>query len=203
MLAAPQVCRRARRFADVRRAICMLALLINPGAFCTTTAAQQPTLASEEQVRAAFLFQLAQYVHWPPTALGAAGTPLRFCVLAQDSLLSTLEPTVRGKSIQGRPIIVQKVTDPEQLANCHLAFIGFRLEKQIRSALATWTFPPVLLVGETSHFAEIGGMVNLLIQSGRVTFEINVEASEKAHLEFRSQLLRFARIVSDRPGDRP
>ena len=155
------------------------------------------TAANEDEVRAAFLFQLAQYVHWPTNAAGPDNLPLRFCVLGQDRLTTKLEPTVRGKLIGSRAISVQRIASAKQLTSCDLAFIAFQSEKQIRATLTAWSYPPVLLVGEAEHFAEMGGIVNLVIQSGRVSFEINIAAAEQAHLEFRSQLLRFARIVGN------
>lgn len=158
------------------------------------------TSANEDEVRAAFLFQLAQYVYWPAKSIEADSAPLRFCVLGQDRLLTTLEPKVRGKAIQGRPIQVLRIASAKQLTSCDLAFIAFQSERQIRTALETWGYPPVLLVGEAERFAELGGIVNLVIRSGRVSFEINVAAASRAHLEFRSQLLRFARIVAAEKG---
>jgi hypothetical protein len=163
----------------------------------------EASAATEEEVRAAFLFQLAQYVHWPSVAGERESSPLRFCVLGQDNLTVTLDRTVRGKAIRGRSIVVRRIATIDEMTECHLAFVGFRTEKQIRGALESWSYPPVLLVGETERFAQSGGMVNLILENGRVSFEINVAAAERAHLEFRSQLLRVARIVSSRSGEKP
>ncbi len=176
--------------------------LICAGAGAVAAFGFEGAVASEEEVRAAFLFQLAQYVDWPADALGRPNAPLRFCVLGQDKLLSTLEPTVRGKTIRGRPITLQKADNPAQLEGCHVAFLALRGERQIRGALREWRYPPVLLVGEAEGFAEYGGMVNLVIASGHVSFEINIGAAERARLDLRSQLLRFAHIVVARTGDR-
>ena len=160
------------------------------------------TTASEDEVRAAFLFQLAQYVHWPARSAGQEASPLRFCVLGQDKLTATLVPTVRDKFIEGRSILVLRLASAKQLPDCDLAFIGFQSEKRIRATLKSWKYPPILLVGEADRFAEMGGIVNLVIRSGRVSFEINLATGERAHLEFRSQLLRFARIVSSATGEK-
>ena len=162
----------------------------------STSATQGATAASEDEVRAAFLFQLAQYVTWPSDATRPPDAPLRFCILGQDQLTAKLEPAVKGKRIQGRPVSVQKIGAASSLGACDLAFVGYRSEKQIRATLNSFHLPTVLLVGEAAGFAEMGGMVNLVIQGGRVSFEINIMAAERAHLEFRSQLLRFARLVT-------
>ena len=166
-----------------------------------TMAASGVNAANEDEVRTAFLFQLAQYVHWPADAARPQSSPLKFCVAGKDRLTSTLENTVRGKSIQGRAILIRRMEADSDPAGCDLVFLTYQSEKQIKGWLKEWSYPPVLLVGETERFAEIGGMVNLSIEGGRVSFEINVLASSRANIEFRSQLLRFARIVKT-PGEK-
>lgn len=156
----------------------------------------------EEQARAAFLFQLAQYVTWPPESFSAESAPVRVCVLGQDTLYGVLEAMVQRKKIQERPVSIRKVDTPSQMMGCHIAFIGLKREKQLRELFAGWTYPPVLLMGEAERFAEIGGIVNLIIQGGRVSFEINTDAAARARIDFRSQLLRFARIITNEPAKR-
>jgi hypothetical protein len=153
---------------------------------------------SEEQARAGFLFQLAQYVQWPRDTFAGDAAPIRFCVVGQDALAPTLETIVQGKRIQGRPILVANLDHPAVLTSCQVAYVGYRREQQLRELLTRWPYPPTLLVGESSRFAELGGIVNLILRDGRVSFEINTAAAERARLELRSQLLRFARIVGDR-----
>ena len=165
-----------------------------------SNSAGDAVVATEEQVRAAFLYQLAQYADWPPESFAAEAAPMRFCILGADDLAATLQNIVSGKRIQGRPIAVSVVRDTAELAGCHVGFIGFTREKKLRETFSKWSYPPVLLVGEASHFAELGGMVNLVIDSGRVSFEINLSIAGRARLQFRSQLLRLARIVGAKEG---
>ena len=155
--------------------------------------------ASDDQVRSAFLFQLAQYVTWPAKT---NAEPLRFCVLGDDQLAEALGPMLSGKTIDGRPVSTSKLTGPGQLAGCHVAFLGLTKRKQLQELLAGWSYPPMLLVGETDGFAEIGGMVNLKIDAGHISIEINLNTCRRAGLDMRSQLLRLARIVPA-TGDKP
>jgi hypothetical protein len=165
-------------------------------------AAQRPRgpVAGEEEVRAAFLYQLAQYVHWPADAFASPGAPMRFCVLGSETLAPVLEQTVRGKTIDGRSIAVAAVAKPAQLLGCHVAFIGIRRERQLRDLLAARSYPAVLLVGEVAGFAELGGSINITLEEGKPTFEVNLAAAEQSRLQIRSQLLRFARIVRGKTG---
>lgn len=151
--------------------------------------------APEEQVRAAFLFQLAQYVHWPAGRFVNEAAPVRFCVLGDEGLAQTLQVVVAGKTIGARPVVVRAVLAEGELARCHVAFVGFRRSGELKEFFALWQYPPVLITGEAPGFGTHGGMVNLILEQGRVSFEINLEAVQRANLELRSQLLRFAKFV--------
>lgn len=163
-------------------------------------AADPLEIVGEDRARAGFLFQIAQYVQWPAGAFPIDASPLRFCILAQDSLFTNLEVTAKGKSIQGHPVVVKSVRNQSRLEGCHVVFIGLARDRQLRDLLAHWSYPHVLLIGEASQFAEMGGMVNLTLEGGRVSFEINPAAADRAGLVFRSQLLRFAKVVVERRG---
>lgn len=158
--------------------------------------------APEEQVRAAFLYQLAQFVHWPEASYGGPQSPLRFCVLGDDDLERTLQAIAAGKTIDGRRLVVRQVLRGDELVHCHVAFVGLRSERSLRELFHSWQYPPVLLAGEWPGFAEYGGMVNLRLEDGRVSFEVNLEAIDRARLELRSQLLRFARLVGPKGARR-
>jgi hypothetical protein len=165
-------------------------------------AAQRPRgpVAGEEEVRAAFLYQLAQYVQWPAEAFASPGAPMRFCVLGSETLVPVLEQTVKGKTIDGRSIVAAAVAKPTQLLGCHVAFIGIRRERPLRDLFAARAYPAVLLVGEVAGFAELGGAINITLEEGKPTFEVNLAAAEQSRLQIRSQLLRFARIVRGKAG---
>jgi len=149
--------------------------------------------ATEDQLRAAFLFQLAQYVTWPQSKPGES---LHFCVLGDNELAAHMELALRGKTVQGRTVSISKVIQNELAATgCHVAYLaGSR--RRIQDLLGRWQYPPTLLVGDAEGFARRGGMVSIRIESGRMSMEINLETCRRAGLDLRSQLLRLARIVT-------
>lgn len=193
--------RVSRRRLPVAVLVAALAAVIAPAAARAEGAASGSAPVSEEAARAAFLFQVAQYVHWPEDSFSGPTEPLRFCVLGRDSLSVALVSTLRDKTIGGRPVAVSGVATAGELSGCHVAYVGYSSGRQLREVFTRWTYPPVLLVGETDRFAQMGGIVNLILKDGRVSFEVNTAAAGRAHLEFRSQLLRFACIVTVPPGE--
>jgi len=53
----------------------------------------------------------------------------------------------------------------------------------------------VLTVGDTKGFAELGGIINFVLDNDRVRFEVNRKAAEQAGLKISSKLLIVAKLV--------
>ena len=54
---------------------------------------------------------------------------------------------------------------------------------------------PVLLVADVPGFASDGGMIGFVFEEGRIRFEINREALDRAKLKASAKLLKLARLV--------
>src|SRR5664279_2589147 len=81
----------------------------------------QPT---EYQIKAAFLFNFAKFVEWPPEAFADANSPLVIGVLGENPFGDDLERTIRGKTINNRPLVIKEFRSPAEATNCHVLFIS-------------------------------------------------------------------------------
>ena len=52
---------------------------------------------------------------------------------------------------------------------------------------------PVLTIGESEEFLDLGGMINFVLEDTQLRFEINTESAEKVKLVISSKLLRLAK----------
>jgi hypothetical protein len=145
-----------------------------------------------DQIRAGFLYQVAQFAAWPSDRM-SAGAPIRFCVIGDPGVAAQLESLAKGRTIDGRDLAVVRATAPLTAGSCELAYIGST--KDLREQLAAWAGEPVLLVGSAPDFAQAGGMVNLTISDSRLLIEVNLEAVRGARLHIRSQLLKLAKVL--------
>jgi hypothetical protein len=146
----------------------------------------------EEQLKAVFLFNFAQYVRWPDEALRQA-SELVVCV-DSDAHVRILEDVVRDKDIGGRTIRVRKYAPEDDLRPCNLLYVPERTPSQA-TILKRIGSSPVLTVGESSDFLTNGGMIRLERAANRIRFQINPSAAERAGLSLSSRLLRLADIV--------
>ena len=149
----------------------------------------------EYQVKAAFLYNFAKFVEWPPEAFRSDKEPLRICILGANPFGSSLSDVLRGKTVLGRPIALADLTEPTQAADCQIVFVSESDRKRVRLILKTLPRTGVLTVSESDGFAARGGMVNITRQSGHLGFEINADVASDARLRISSRVLQLARIV--------
>lgn len=166
-------------------------------ALCTvSTPAQQP---SEHQVKAAFLFNFANFVQWPPDALTDT-TTLTIGILGDDPFGNAFKPFERRK-IKGHPLRIVHSTRLQELPTCHVLFISNSEEKHLEKIFQHLRDRPVLTVSESAKFARSGGMINFVLQDKKVRFEINLQQTREAKLKLSSKLLKLAIVIDDAEED--
>jgi len=151
---------------------------------------------SEDQVKAAYLFNFAKFIEWPPEAFSAANAPMNFCTLGHSPVVDEIDASVRGKNIGDHTIAVKHLHSVEEMKDCQLIFVASVANKQQQKLIQAAKGTPVLLVAEIPGFSRAGGTINFIMEDGRLLFEINLQAAASAHLKISSKLLTMARITS-------
>lgn len=181
----PTVFSRVRRALAVAGSVCAMAL-------AAPTRAAAPT---EHQVKAAFLYNFANFVQWPEGALGPAGTSLKVCVVGTDPFGGALEAAFRGQMVQGRGVQISRGASLRVVGRCHILYLSQSEQGRWPDLLRELAAAPTLTVGDGSPLVRQGGMVGFVVEEKRVRFEINRGAAEHAGLRISSKLLALARIV--------
>ena len=156
-------------------------------------------VASVSQVKAAFLLNFPRFVEWPASAFAAPDEPLVVGLFGRDPFGGALDQLASGKTINGRPIRIRKISERQDLRSCHLIFVPASEMAAYADAARALGGLSVLTVGESSGFAEQAGMINFVIKDGHVHFEVNPSAAERSHLRVSSKLLQLAIIVGPVP----
>lgn len=148
---------------------------------------------SEYQIKAAYLLNFARYVEWPAARLPSAA-PVRVCVLGRDPFGEALA-SIDGRQVNGREVRVRLLDTVPLVGDCHLLFIADSEERRVGLILRSIAGRAVLTVSDIEGFAEAGGGIGLVVEEGRVRFDINQEALQREGLRASSQLLRHGRNV--------
>ena len=153
----------------------------------------------EYQVKAAFLYNFARFADWPPETM-ARGNSIGICVMGRDPFGNALEPTFRGKVINGRPFSVKRIPEGASFNECHILFLGSPDSQSSPALLRTAGHAGILTIGETPGFIEAGGMIEFVLVENKVRFKINPDTTQRAHIRLSAQLLQLAWVVRDPTG---
>ena len=165
----------------VTAAICLLTPLSGRGA-----------TVSENELKAAFLYNFTKFVEWPATSFPSTNAPIQFAVFGDEEFSAKLKSLLVGKTAHGRAFEVKTLTNPQEAKNFHIVFVGSS-EKRLAMILDATKKLPILTIGESDEFLDLGGIINLVFEEAQLGFEVNAEAAERNKLVISSKLLRLAK----------
>jgi len=190
--------------SDFPRGRAPLAGVVFALAFFVTTGllAQQPR-PNEYQVKATYLYNFGRFVRWPGTVPAGKGDSFSVCVIGQDPFGSILDSTLAGEALDGKPVLLRRISKPQDAGECRILFISSTEEKHLSEILTALNQSGVLTVSDMPGFTRRGGMIQFVLEGDRVRFEINLASAESARLVLSSELLKVAASVkrNGRSGD--
>jgi len=171
--------------------------------FCSTVLLAQQPKPSEYQVKAAYLYNFAKFVKWPvATTLDRNGS-FSICVLGPDPFGGALDALLVGESLDNKPVVVKRISKPQSTADCRILFINSAEQSHLKEILTELDQESILTVSDMPDFSERGGMIQFVLEGGRVRFAVNLTSTERARLTLSSELLKVATAVKRNasPGD--
>lgn len=161
-------------------------------ALLSFAAGAQESQPSQYQVKAAFLFNFAKFVEWPPESFAEETAPLVIGILGDDPFGDDLERTIHGKSINNHLLVIKQLHSLAETTNCHVLFISASEQKRLAEIFSGLHGTSILTVSETEGFTEAGGMINFVLENKKIRFQINADAAKTARLKISSKLLSLA-----------
>jgi hypothetical protein len=157
----------------------------------------QSLTTSEYEIKAAFLFNFAKFVDWPPDAMKNTDGSFVIGILGRDPFGVALEQTIGDKTIRGAAIQIRRFQNLNDLRFCHILFISESEKNGLPGILDKIGDQSILTVSDMPDFARRGGMIHLYMENNRVRFIIHTQAAENAGLKLSAKLLTLAKILSD------
>jgi hypothetical protein len=150
----------------------------------------------ERNLKAAFVYNFTKFIEWPDATFNDASSPLIIGVMGSDSFLAAQAAAVEGRKLNHRPFLVTKVDSAQTAQASHVVFVSREAKTQSADILAALKDLPVLTVGESDEFLQTGGIINLVLEEGKIRFDVNQRAARRGGLRVNAQLLKLARKVS-------
>jgi hypothetical protein len=176
------------------RIVLLLALLQTCGA--VSLIAQ--SAGREYRIKAVFLFNFAQFAHWPPAAFADDQSPLVIGVLGADPFGPMLAEVVAGEKLGRHAFVVRHYDRVEEVGACQILFISRSASGRLDRIIGSLRHRPILTVGDMDSFARRGGLIQLVTERNRIRLRVNLSAVDSAGLTLSSNLLRQAEIIRPR-----
>ncbi len=156
-------------------------------------------VSREFQLKAVFLWRLAQFTQWPSDAFESPESPIVICVVGENPFGDALEAAVRDEVAQGRRFVVQYHRVIEQVKICHIVYLAGRAAVQVKTLSAALAGKSILTVkdveGPASPYTTI---VAFVTEQNRIKLRINLKAATAARLILDPRLLRAAEVDGDK-----
>jgi hypothetical protein len=185
---------QAARGRAVRTSVLIAAALMGAG---SPALAQR---ASSPDVKAAFILNFTKFIEWPAAQL-PEGQPMMVGVIGPQEIADSLAMLVRGKTIDGRAIVIKTLgagDDPKQM---HVLFVGESERSRIALIVERIGNASVLTVSDAPRFCSMGGIIQLRTEDDRVRFDINLDRAGASGLVINSKLLALAGRVNPPKAD--
>lgn len=204
-----------RALAAVLRRLYALGLALGLASAWPAGAAEPPIDAARAaQVKSAYVLNFVRYTEWPA---GTRPDPCVVTVLGRSNLGRALERMLgQVSATKGCRLELRRLAYPtraadgsidpaayrrfyQQVRDTHVLYLG-RSQAPHLDELLGRAGPGVLTISDIPGFAARGGMIELVIERGRVVFEANEGAIDSAGLKLSSKALMLARHVYREEG---
>ena len=161
---------------------CLLAACL-----CVPVQAPHAQVAAEADLKAALVFNFAQFTEWGEREPGV-GQPFTICYAGAE--VAVAFDQIATRSIRGRAVVPRPIAAEGPYEGCQVVYW--------HAGNAQRTFPAkagqgVLTIGNGVEFLSRGGMIETHVEGGRFVFSISLEPAQAAGLRFSSKLLRLAK----------
>lgn len=150
------------------------------------------TASKEYAVKAAFIYNFAKFIQWPPSRFADAQAPIVLGAYCPETFAVEAGEVIRGRTINGRAMALQMLGPGDDLLSVHIAFFCTSEEARFRQLADSIAQTAVLTVGEADWFVEQGGMITFTPDQEQLRFAINLDAATRAGLKVGSQLQKLA-----------
>ena len=158
---------------------------------------------TEYQIKAAYLLNFIRFTSFPKEVLGPPEKPLTILVVGRNPFGKILEEFFQKKDAHGRKLVVRYAAAVPDELDANVVFMKDLSDDARDELIKGCTARSVLLVGDHDGLAALGACVSFYIEKRKVRFEINTDVLKRSKLSASSELLKLAKIVKDKSGDRP
>jgi hypothetical protein len=151
---------------------------------------------SEQEIKAAYIYNFAKFVEWPeaarPMSMPFVVCHARLAPEFQSALAALEKRMLDGQSITLRPLGVD-----DRPKGCHILVLD-DTERNLSRWIVRVAGLPVMVVANGESAARDGASIGFVAADSRIQFAVNTDALARSQLKAKAQLLKIATLVTDR-----
>lgn len=170
----------------------------------TSSAGDQNIRPGEYELKAVYLYNFLNFVHWPEAQSDSAREPLAnvIGIVGEspfgDALFALRDKISKTKNNGFSIVHYGKFKEGMDLAGCRLLFVAESEKENFGRIEASLGDLPVLTISDADDFLDAGGMISLVLHGNKVRWEINRVKIEASGMRVSAKLLEIAlRVVSN------
>lgn len=164
--------------------VCLLATGPLPG-----SRAQGQSL--EYAIKATYLHKFAPFVDWPNPTTEFPDGAFTLCSVGDDPVGGLLDRVTAGEQVNNHPIVIRRLSSVSGDPRCSVMYLTGP-PAQVAANLQAVRGMPVLTVTDGATDPAATGIINFVIEDGRVRFAIDNSTAEADGLIISSKLLSLA-----------
>lgn len=185
--------RACRWYSFTFKAFCILVLLFPSGGLQA-----QPADVREGKIKAASIFHIIKFVHWPDGFFSEEDSLLKLCIVGKNPSNDYIIETLTDKKAHGRSLSVQLLEGSKfhgAAESCHVVFFGENASLEIPTVLKFIQDTSILSVSGKEDITDRGGIIQLYKEDNRLKIKINNKNAQKNKLRVSAQLLDISQVV--------
>lgn len=159
---------------------------------CMFLTAAFQSFSQNYKLRTVIIYSFTRYVLWPEET--SAGN-FEIKVLGDSPFVEELKTMAETKKVGNRSIVVQQVTNVEDVNRCHILIVPAASSKKLDEVLTRLNGQPILIVTEEPGMGSQGSDINFVDRDGKLAFELNQNAITKRKLKVSTELTRLAILI--------
>ncbi|MCB9367436.1 MAG: YfiR family protein [Calditrichaeota bacterium] len=151
---------------------------------------------SEYQLKAAFIYNFANFTTWPDSTFEGEHSPLVVAILGDDPFGSDLDVAESKVTTSGRVLEVERVNSLAALPSCHILYISRSFSHSMSSIADFAKDRAILTITDVVDACDNGIMICFFSEDNKIRFHVNLDAVEDSKLRVDPRVLKLGRAVT-------
>ncbi|MGR9114211.1 MAG: YfiR family protein [Gammaproteobacteria bacterium] len=150
----------------------------------------------EHSVLAALTLNIVRLTSWPEVDKDQMNDVINLCLVGDNSVRQSFL-SIDQKNVGNKKLRLVNLSRLINLEQCQVLFVSELKQNLLLQVFIELKNKPILTIGDSHEFAELGGMVGLENVKGKINLLVNLAVVRQSGMTISARLLKLARITDD------